>query len=449
MTAKRTIIGILFAGLLAPVAAHAQLGDFVNKLTGGGKPNELNPTKVIACFRLEGPLAETPTSIPPLLGGKPPLSLLELLERLKEARQDKSVTAVVMDVQNAQLGIGQWEEIHESIRKFEAVDKQVFVHADRLTTLTYAAATAASHISVVPTGDIWLTGLYSETPYLRGMLDKIGVVPDVEQCGNFKTGGEFITRKEPSEESKKMTKWLLDGLFDSMVERMAKSRKTTPLKLKGLIDNGPYSAEDALKAGLVDSVRYRQDFIKDLKTRYGQAIKFVADYGETDGDEIPQDFFAMMNWMMEMLNPSPKEYTEPSVAIVYVDGMIQEGAVEPSPFGTPEGAFSTTIRKALDEAADDGSVKAVVLRVDSPGGSALASEIIWNATQRVAAKKPFVVSMGNVAGSGGYYVSCGAETIFADHTTITASIGVLSGKLVTTGGWEIYWRGRCWSPPGP
>jgi protease-4 len=121
------------------------------------------------------------------------------------------------------------------------------------------------------------------------------------------------------------------------------------------------------------------------------------------------------------------------------------GEAEPNPFGGSGGAFSTTIRKGLDEAADDGSVKAVVLRVDSPGGSALASEIIYDAVQRVRAKgKPVVVSMGNVAASGGYYVSCGADHIFADPTTITASIGVVGGKMVTTGMWD--WMGITWHP---
>ncbi|MEK7730965.1 MAG: S49 family peptidase, partial [Planctomycetota bacterium] len=309
---------------------------------------------------------------------------------------------------------------------------------------TYAAATGASHISVVPTGDIWLLGLYGETPYLRGALDKIGWTPDFEQCGDFKTAPESLMRKEPSEPSKQMTKWLVDGLYAGLVERIAKGRGMSPEKVTSLIDNGPYSAEEALAAGLIDSVKHRQDFIADLKTRYGEGVEFATDYGKSDELEMPQDPFAMFSFLMKLLNPSPKVYTEPSVAIVYVEGMILPGSAEPSPFGGSSGAFSTTLRKALDKAAGDDSVKAVVLRVDSPGGSALASEIILDATRRVAAKKPLIVSMGNVAGSGGYYVTCASETIFADSGTITASIGVFGGKIVTTAMWDklgFNWHG--------
>jgi protease-4 len=325
----------------------------------------------------------------------------------------------------------------------------VFVHADSLRTVSYAASTGASHISIVPTGELWLVGLYSESPYLRGALDKIGCTPDFEQCGDFKTAAETITRTGPSEASKQMTKWLLDGLYSGLVERMAKGRGMSAEKFASLIDGGPYTAEEALAAGLIDSVKHRQDFLADLRTRYGAEMEIVADYGKKDELVLPDDPFAMFSFLMQLFNPTPKKYTDPSVAIVYVDGMIQTGSAEVSPFGPSSGAFSTTIRRALDKAAEEDSVKAVVLRVDSPGGSALASEIILDASKRVAAKKPLIVSMGNVAGSGGYYVACGAETIFADHGTITASIGVIGGKLVTTGmwdklgiNWEAHPRGR-------
>jgi protease-4 len=412
-------------------AAHAQF----DALKSFGRAIE--GSRQIAHFRIKGALVETPVNLPPLFGSEPPLSLKSLLERFKEARHDNNVVAVVIDLQEAALGFGQLHEIHQAMRKFAAVDKDVFVHVDGLRTLTYALATGASNISVVPTGDVWLVGLYGETPYLRGALDKIGCVPDFEQCGDYKTAAESLMRTGPSEQSSQMHKWLLDGLYDDLVNLIADSRGMSEAKVRKLIDNGPYSAEEALEAGLIDSIKHRQDFVAELKSRYGPALKFVKDYGKRDLFDIPDDnFFALFEFIMKMFNPSPKVYTKPSVAIVYVEGLIQTGAAETTPFGTSSGAFSTTIRKALDKAADDESVKAVVLRVDSPGGSALASEIILDATRRVAKKKPLIVSMGNVAGSGGYYVSCGAQTIFADHSTITASIGVIGGKLVTTGMWD-------------
>jgi protease-4 len=306
-----------------------------------------------------------------------------------------------------------------------------------LSTGTYALSTAASQISVVPTGIVWLTGFYGEAPYLREMLHKIGCTPDFETCGDFKTAAETLTRDGPSQEAQRMTDWLLDDIYHNMVALIADGRSMTPEKVKNLIDQGPYTAEEALVAGLIDSVQHRQDFVADLKAKYGGNVRFAINYGKKDPFDIPDDnFFAMFEFFMKMMDPEPTSYTEPSVAIVYVEGAIQTGTAEQSPFGGTQGAFSTTIRKALDKAAEEDSVKAVVLRVDSPGGSALASEIILDASKRVAAKKPLVVSMGNVAGSGGYYVTCGAGTIFASPSTVTASIGVVAGKIVTTGMWD-------------
>lgn len=432
---------VMSVAVCATVPAQAQFEQL--KKLGKAALKQAEDPKQIAFFKIDGALAEVPVNMPPLFGDKPPTSLKVLLERFKEARTDPNVVAILLDVQSAALGLAQLEELHEALKKFAAVDKPVYVHADSLSTITYAAATGASHISIVPTGDVWVMGLYGETPYLRGMLDKIGLVPDVEQCGDFKSAGEPLMRKEPSEPAKKMMAWLFDGLYASLVDRIAKGRGMTADKVKGLIDNGPYSADEALAAGLIDSVKHRQDFIADLKTRYGDSVEFAANYGDESDMEVPQDFFGMFNFIMKMMNPSPKEYTEPSVAIVYVEGTIQTGAAQQSPFGGSEGAYSTTIRKALDKAASEDSVKTVVLRVDSPGGSALASEIILDAAKRVAAKKPIIVSMGNVAGSGGYYVTCASETIFADSGTITASIGVISGKVATTGMWDklgIHWN---------
>ncbi len=447
MKMKRVQATLFVAVLLAvPLAGEARAQfDSLRKFT---RPAE--PVPKIAHFEIKGALTETPARIPPMFGGDIPLSLGDLVSRLKAARQDDEVVAVVIDLQNAAFGMAQLEEVHKAIRQFEAVDKDVYIHADMLTTLTYAAATSAAHVSVVPTGDVWLLGLYGEAPYLKGMLDKIGVVADYEHCGDFKTAAETLTRTDPSEPARQMSKWLYDGLYSSLVGLIADSRGVSEEKVRELMDNGPYSAEDALSAGLIDSVKHRQDFVADIKARYGKSVEFVRDYGEDDAMDMPEDnFFALVEFMMKMINPTPQEYTEPTIGVVFVEGAIMTGEAEASPFGPSAGAFSTTIRRALDKAASEPAVKAVVLRVDSPGGSALASEIILDAANRVGAEKPVIVSMGNVAASGGYYVSCNADTIFADSATITASIGVVGGKLVTTGMWDklgINWhsnqRGR-------
>jgi protease-4 len=206
-----------------------------------------------------------------------------------------------------------------------------------------------------------------------------------------------------------------------------------------------FTAARAKEAGLIDVVEHRQDFDASIKKQFGESLVYDRRYGREKEKQLDlSNPFAMFKVLGEMFGGGAKQ-AEPkrdAVGIVYVDGMILPGSSRPSIFGS-SGAFSSDIRKALDKAARDDSIKAVVLRVDSPGGSAVASEIILDATRRVKAKKPLVVSMGNVAGSGGYYVSLGADTIFADKTTITASIGALGGKLVTTDMWDkvgITWK---------
>jgi protease-4 len=195
---------------------------------------------------------------------------------------------------------------------------------------------------------------------------------------------------------------------------------------------------------LIDVVETQEEFIARVKNEIGGEVKIDNRYGQEQKVEINlANPFAFFGVLAEMLNPPQKPHKN-SVALIYVEGTIMPGYSQPSLFGLSEIAFSGDIRKAFETAAKDDSVKAVVMRVDSPGGSAEASEVILNATRQLKDKKPFIVSMGDVAGSGGYYISCGADTIFADEVTVTASIGVVGGKLVTADMWNklgVNWVG--------
>ncbi|MEZ6082854.1 MAG: S49 family peptidase [Phycisphaerae bacterium] len=389
-------------------------------------------TNRVAVFHLDGPLIERPMGDMGLAFGNQPETLKSLIERLHKAGEDDSIKAILMTVGAPGMGFGQLEELREAIK---TCGKPVYVHVDSLQTGMYTLASAAKHLSVTPTGDVWLLGFYTEGLYVRDMLEKIHVEPDIVHIGDYKSAGETLSRNGPSEAAEANMNWLLDGLYDGMVKNIAESRFNGDTeKVKKIIDNAPYTAEKALELGLIDSVQHRQDLVAELKKRYGSDLKFVRGFGKKSGPDI--DFnnpFGIFQLLGELMS-GEKESKDPSIAIVYVEGAISTGEDEVSPFGGSSGAKSTSIRKALDKAAEDDSVKAVVLRVDSPGGSALASEIIYDAAMRVkAAGKPLVVSMGNVAASGGYYVSCGADKIIADPMTITASIGVVGGKVVTTG----------------
>ena len=238
--------------------------------------------------------------------------------------------------------------------------------------------------------------------------------------------------------------WLLDGYYDVLVEMIARSRGKTAEQIRDLIDGGPYLAEEALEKGLIDAVATRDEFVARVMEGIDGLVKVDNRYGRKKGPQVnltsPFAFFSILSEMFK----TPERSQKDAIAVIYVEGAIVSGHSQPSPFGQAGGAYSGDIRKALETAAEDPSIKAVVMRIDSPGGSAEASEVILNATKRVQSHKPLIVSMGDVAGSGGYYIACGADTIFADRATVTASIGVVGGKLVTADMWNklgVNWIG--------
>ncbi len=401
--------------------------------------------RTVPVFTFNGAILESPVVQDPFFGSLGAEPLKDLVARLEQARDDDEVAAVVLLLGSPSLGFGQLEEINRAVREIKLAGKPVYAHADSLSFGKLALASAASRISVTPVGDLFITGLYGSQPHLRGLLDKIHVTPDFITCGDYKSAAEMYMRSGPSPEAERMYDWLFDSIFDSNVSLIAQGRGKSAEAVRSWIDRGLYSAENAAELGIIDAAEYRSDFLAHIKQQHGDDIVFKKKYGKKKSDTLDLSSpFAMFKIWSELLGGATEPKRKTSVAIVYVEGPIMPGAAQPSPFGTQGIAYSDPIRKALDKAAEDDSVKAVVLRVNSPGGSAVASEIILQATRRLKDKKPLVVSMGDVAGSGGYYVSCAADTIFADASTITASIGVVAGKLATNEMWESV--GINWHP---
>lgn len=417
----------------------------VEKISRLAKRTKKTSQAVIPVFSLDRPLLESPVVEDPFFGAIGAETMNSLVARLEKARDDDQVKAVIVLMGQSSMGSGQLEELHKALRQIRKAGKPVYAHADSLSFGQLALVSAASRISVAPVGDLFITGIYGSQPHIRGMLDKIHVTPDFITCGEYKSAGEMFMRTKPSPEAERMYDWLFDSLFETFVGMIADGREKTREEVRQWIDHGLYSAEEAAELGIIDAAEYRADVLKLIKQEHGEKIELAKRYGKKSSDHI--DFsnpFEMFKIWAKILRGPAKPSKEKAVAIVYVDGAIVPGKPEPSPFGSSGMAYSDPIRRALDQAAEDESVKAVVLRVNSPGGSAVASEIILQATRRVAAKKPLIVSMGNVAGSGGYYVSCGAETIYADAGTITASIGVVAGKLATDEMWNSV--GITWHP---
>jgi protease-4 len=426
-------------GLWAAVAAPAQdkLADAVaqEKPAGNTKARTEAPAKPkVVVFRLNQTLTEKPGEDLSALFGSGSVSLRDLVERMKRAADDAQVKAVVLLFDGGDMGYAQVEELRQAMSRLKEKGKPVYAHADELSTGSLVLLSGAARLSTVPTADVWLTGMYGEAPYLRGLLDKLGVVPDYLTCGDYKSAAEIFMRTGPSPEAERMENWLFDSIFETSVGLIAEGRRTTPEQVKAWIDDGPYTAETACEVGILDAVEHRQDLEALLKKEYGDEVVFDRKYGKKE--EPKPDFsspLGIFRFWGELLSAGAKKVADekPAVGIVYVQGPILLGSEQGLSLLGEEVALSSRVRRAPDDAAADDTIKAVVLRVDSPGGSAVASEIILDATRRVKAKKPFVVSMGNVAGSGGYYVACASDLIFADRSTITASIGVVGGKFAT------------------
>ena len=430
MTRRRLPIVLLLLAILPSVLSAAQAQSNSDKAKSA----------VIPVFTLSGPYTEVPAGDDLLLGMSGQEDFQRLLARLRKVRADENVKAVVLLGGPMGLGRAQLEEVRGVLSQIKAAGKEIHAHAESLSMAEYALLSGSTRLSVVPTGDVWLTGLYGESLHLRGLLDKIHVTPDFLTCGAYKSAAEMYTRNEPSKEADENLNWLMDGIYQGSVDLIAQGRNTSKETVQQWIDTGLYSAEKAAQLGIIDAVEFRHEFEAGLQAKYGEKVKFDRKYGKEKDLEI--DFsspMGILKFYAELLGGTKKPTSrKDAVAIVHVEGPILPGKPDPNtfPFSVGGIAYSTPIRKALDKAAEDDTIKAVVLRVNSPGGSAVASEIILQATRRVKDKKPLVVSMGDVAGSGGYYVACGSETIFAEPSTITASIGVVAGKLATEQMWD-------------
>ena len=374
----------------------------------------------VLVLKISGPLPDYVPEDPirKLFGGQPQ-SLSSLLAQFRKAKVDKRISAVLLDIDMPEEGWAKAEEIRAAIADFRTSGKPVYAFMEMGLNKDYYIASACDRVFLPPPGDLFTIGLAADVMFFRGSLDKLGIYPDIFQIGKYKTAADMFTQKQMSDDHREFMNSLLDDLFSRFVDAIAKARNKSPEEVKALIDNAPYNAAQAKDAGLIDGALYRDEVEKELKKRLGYQDSdelHIAKAG--DYRQISQESLG--------LNKGDK------IAVVYAAGDIVSGKSE---FG---GSGETTIGsdslvKTLEEARDDRGVKAIVLRIDSPGGSGLASDIIWRAIESVKEKKPVVVSMSDVAASGGYYIACNANKIVAEPSTITGSIGVLAGKPVVKG----------------
>jgi protease-4 len=383
----------------------------------------------VAHIKLHGELDEAPAAADPFFGTSAE-NFKAKIDRIKKAKKDDTVKALYLQLDGLHVGYGKIDELSRAIADFRKSGKKAFAYVESGETGDYMLALACDEVCMPEGGWLMLVGMRLEVTFFKDLFDKIGVKADMLQMGDFKGAAEPFTRNSLSEPNKKQLRSLLDDRFDKgMVAHVAKARGMTEEQVRKLIDEGPYTARAALKARLIDRIEYADPFQKSFKDALKVAkVDVVKNYGQAKSAEISFDNPLAI---LKMLSPpKTRKSKEPKVAVVYATGVIVTGKSSFSFLGG-ESCGSTTMIEAIREADSDDTVKAIVLRVDSPGGSALASDLIWNELKRC--KKPVVASMSDVAASGGYYVSMAAKKIYAEPGTITGSIGVVGGKL-TLGG---------------
>ncbi|MEZ5345910.1 MAG: signal peptide peptidase SppA [Pyrinomonadaceae bacterium] len=420
-TGKTVIIvgGILFGLILIGLIGIALVAESI------GKPSV--PENAVLVLSVSGPLPDyaPKDQFAEFLGINQPQSFSSLLTQLRKAKTDSRIGAVFLDISFPQLGWGKADELRDAIKDVRASGKPVYAYFELGLNQDYYIASAADKIFVPPAGDIYVNGFAANATFYRGSLDKLGIEPEVIQIGKYKSAPERFTRTDMSEGQREVLNAILDQYYGRLVNAIAESRKKSPDDVKAIIDNAPYHGTDAKEIGLTDGAFYRDQVYKDLKKRLGykesDEIRLISGKAYS---EIPAESLGLNNGER--------------VAVIYASGAINMGSSGNSPLmGETLGA--DTLVKAIKTATDDASIKAIVLRVDSPGGSALASDIMWYALENAKAKKPVVVSMSDVAASGGYYISCNANKIVAEPSTLTGSIGVFMGKPVMKGFYD--WLG--------
>lgn len=386
-------------------------------------------SKVIASMRLSGALREQSGSLRSM-GGDDSTPLFQLLQLVRLAGEDAAVRGLALRIGGLEGGWAQLQELREEIDTLRRHGRTVFAYLDRPSHSELFLASACDHITIAPLASLDVVGLRAEVTFVRGALEKAGVTPHFEHAGNYKSYGEMFTRDSMSDEHRESLDMVLRGVHEGFLDAVARGRSLDLERVQELVDGGPYSAEEAQEHGLVDDVLYPDAWRRLMRRTLGDVVPEPEESKEGATPKrqrhqlVPLGRFLRPNLMYRRLRRaiSPKK----AVVVLALDGSIVDSDAPYAPMGRIAARPTTSILKALRQ---DDRVAAVVLRIDSPGGSGLASDMMWRELKRLSAKKPLVASMGNVAASGGYYLAMAGDEVLADPLTITGSIGVVAGKF--------------------
>ena len=362
----------------------------------GGDLQEMEPGGVIGQF------FETPPTV------------RSLVDSLRKAKVDRRVSSVIIRPTGTAALWGKVQEIRDAIIDFRRSGKPIVGYLEYGGEQEFYLASACDKVFLMPAASLDLTGMASYELFLRGTLDKIGAYPDTLHIGEYKTASNTFTEHTFTPAHREMAESLNGDLYNQLIRGLADGRHKSEKEIRDLVDHGPFLPEDAVRAGLVDDLAYEDELDDKVKLAKGN-VNFLS---ESDYRRVTPASVG--------LNRGPR------IAVIYATGIIASGD---SNYDSPSGQVlgADTMVEYLRKARADSSIKAIVLRIDSPGGSAIASDVIWREVMLTRGVKPVVASMSDVAASGGYYIAMPAHAIVAEPATLTGSIGVVMLKFVIDG----------------
>lgn len=376
-------------------------------------------------LRVRGSLSENP---PQPIFGRKRMAFTTLITGVYRAASDPSISEIIVRLDGLSIGFGRAQELRAALKHFSEQGKKVSCHIRRSNNLGYYVASVADEILISPVSQLSLVGLKAELTFYAGTLEKFGIKADMMRIGKYKTATEMFNQRQASDENREQINRLLDNLYDLFVSDIAEGRNLSRDSVRRVIDNGPFTSAEALKYGLVDGLSYLDD-LKD---------SVLSDLPEVSFGRYLVDTLADDSWK-----------AIPVLAIVVAEGEIRFDRASGVPFGSDQSSRPASLSRAFADAGGNKNVKGIVFRINSPGGYALAAEDIFHAAAKSAIKKPVVVSMANVAASGGYHIASAAKTIFSNSATITGSIGIFGGKADFSSlhkkldiGKELFTRGK-------
>lgn len=368
-------------------------------------------------IKLDGEVVDRATDNPfenldiPLLASTQKVGIDLLKESITKAKNEDKVKGIYLRIDDVSAGYAACEEIRSALVDFKTSGKFIYAYSEVYSQKAYYLASVADKIFINPEGSLMFTGISSSTPYFSKALDKLGVEMQVIRHGKFKAAVEPYILDKMSPENKEQIETYIGSIWNNVLGEIATSRNTTVSALNSIADENMYfrHAKKLIANNLVDSLVYEDQVLDFLKNKAGIESK----------KDIP--FVTVSELKNVPAKRESKGLAKNKIAVIYAAGEID---MESSSSLSEEGISGIALSKEIREARQDSSIKAIVLRVNSPGGSALASELIWREVKLAADQKPTVVSMGNLAASGGYYIACAADSIVANPTTLTGSIGV-------------------------